>query len=510
MPCIRVISTLTLACSLLLTLVIAAPATTLAADATVTGATCTVDDLRAAINTASDGGTVVFDCDDPVISFALGDVVMIPANAEVTIDGSNNGGPQIILDGNDETRLFEIEAGGTLALHHLTLQNAIVDMATRGGAILNSGTLTISQSTFTANSAGTGGNAISNQGIATVIQSSFISNTTLTTSSSQGGAIYNDLEGTLTIKQSRFESNTAIYGGALYNHGAMTVSQSSFINNRAYIHGGAIDTDGPATTITTSTFSGNTGGPNPGSTLYFHEAQIPREKITSLTWSTIVQPESASITISIREPISLDGVILSGPGPHCEITEDGEIHDSYSLATDSSCGLDGTGSEEKVVAPGLGGITSSTINGVEQSYFPLVEGSMAIDAGPATCDTDAIEGPEADQLGTPRPFNHLCDIGAVEFTFESTLLCANAWNGALRLSDECTRSETMITLPEDGPITLCVNPWNGATRVATSCSRTEQAIIATGEDTISACINTWNHTLRVSPSCTRSEHQAWI
>ena len=123
-----------------------------------------------------------------------------------------------------------------------------------GGAIYNyvNGTVTITDSTFNNNSAGYGG-AIDNWGTATITDSTFSNNT-----ADYGGAIYNG--GTATITDSTFNNNSADYGGAIYNYvdGTVTITDSTLSNNSASNWGGAIFNDVNGTvTITDSTFNNN-------------------------------------------------------------------------------------------------------------------------------------------------------------------------------------------------------------------------------------------------------------
>jgi len=98
-----------------------------------------------------------------------------------------------------------------------------------GGAIDNSGTLTIVDSTFASNNAGSGG-AITNDtgGNLTIDSSTFVSNTTNGT----GGAICNTgSTAGLTITNSTFSSNSAAAGGAIYNQNTLAVRNSTFNGN---------------------------------------------------------------------------------------------------------------------------------------------------------------------------------------------------------------------------------------------------------------------------------------
>jgi predicted outer membrane repeat protein len=69
-----------------------------------------------------------------------------------------------------------------------------------------------------------------------------------------GGAIYN--HGTLTVMDCNFINNTANWGGAICNDGTLTVTDSTFINNTATHDGGAINSVS-VLTVNNSTFINN-------------------------------------------------------------------------------------------------------------------------------------------------------------------------------------------------------------------------------------------------------------
>lgn len=97
--------------------------------------------------------------------------------------------------------------------------------------------MNINNSTFTKNTAASGA-AIYNAKTSIINNSSFINNE----ASSHGGAIFNSqLNNILKISNSTFINNTAPTGGAIrsQNPGNTTVIGSSFINNTAGV-GGAI------------------------------------------------------------------------------------------------------------------------------------------------------------------------------------------------------------------------------------------------------------------------------
>ena len=125
-----------------------------------------------------------------------------------------------------------------------------------GGGIYNGGTLTITNSTISGNTAD-GGGGISNWGTLTLTNSTISGNTASgNTVNDHGGGIFSD--GTLTITNSTISGNTADGGGGIFNQdGTLTVTNSTISGNTAD-DGGGIDNYKGTLTITDSTISGNT------------------------------------------------------------------------------------------------------------------------------------------------------------------------------------------------------------------------------------------------------------
>ncbi len=138
-----------------------------------------------------------------------------------------------------------------------------------GGAIENdhNGTCTVTSSTFTDNIANANNNfsggAIYNHGTVTITGCNFVSNTAI---NNVGGAVYN-YEGTVTVKSSTFKGNTALQGGAIYNDGTVTINGSTFTSNTAYLDGGAIENEGNLT-VKDSNLTDNTAPNNLGGAIY--------------------------------------------------------------------------------------------------------------------------------------------------------------------------------------------------------------------------------------------------
>ncbi len=112
------------------------------------------------------------------------------------------------------------------------------------------GSITVKDSTFTANSAGAGG-AIANDSVATITSNTFTGNKATSDTAGMGGAIYNFyVDGVTTNKvtstSNTYQNNEALSGGAVFNTGnANFVSTNdTFTGNKATSTGGAMRNDG--------------------------------------------------------------------------------------------------------------------------------------------------------------------------------------------------------------------------------------------------------------------------
>jgi len=139
---------------------------------------------------------------------------------------------------------------GALTVTNSALSNNSV--ATTGGGILNYGTLTVTNSTLSANSAiNSGGGIYHNTGTLTVTNSTLSNN-----SATLGGGIFNT--GTLSVASSILTNNSAnSFGGGIYNSNSLTVTDSTLSGNSASSGSGIYNNSGTTTIVTNSTFSGN-------------------------------------------------------------------------------------------------------------------------------------------------------------------------------------------------------------------------------------------------------------
>jgi hypothetical protein len=123
-------------------------------------------------------------------------------------------------------RFFMVAESGTLSLERLTLRGGgSLSGLTGGGAISNSGTLTVTRSTITDNKTSGGGAGIFNRGTATIANSTLAHNDGLF----ESGALTND--GTMVITATTFADNSADGASAILNGGTLTVTNSTFTDN---------------------------------------------------------------------------------------------------------------------------------------------------------------------------------------------------------------------------------------------------------------------------------------
>ena len=169
--------------------------------------------------------------------------------------------------------VFTVNSGETVSLSGITIAGGnatttmgLGDVSGEGGGVYNAGSLTVTDSVFSNNSANigpnNGGGGIYNAGSLIVTDSAFTNNSA---PSGNGGGI--DSFGALTVTDSTFTDNSADggggWGGGIMNAGPMTVTDSIFTGNSASWGGGIFNSDsaayqaGTSSTVNSSTFTSN-------------------------------------------------------------------------------------------------------------------------------------------------------------------------------------------------------------------------------------------------------------
>jgi len=322
--------------------------------------------LREAIQAANPPNAPVDGCkagsatERDAIHFALGRKATIelgstlPAITDASGLNINGQKAKITISGNDAVRVFEVDSGAKLTLARLTVANGFIDG--NGGGIENEGgTLKVTNSTFSGNSADFGG-GIYNIGPLTVTDSTFSGNSAHDFSGAGGGGIYN-AGGPLTVTNSTFSGNsTNLVGGGISNSDTLTVTNSTFSGNSAN-SGGGIHTSG--------TFA----------------------------------------TATLKNTI----VANSPSGGNCSggITDGG-----YNIDDGTTCGFSQANNSLPSTPPLLDPNGLQNNGGPTKTIKPL-KGSPAINAIPEATNGCGIEI-TTDQRGVNRPQGSGCDIGAFE------------------------------------------------------------------------------------------------
>lgn len=182
---------------------------------------------------------------------------------------------RIILDGNNADRVFDIRPGATVTISGVTIQNGNPGSAGGGGVIVSGGAprakLTLLNSVVTNNTAALGGGIYNaGNGATAVVQDTQI---TANIAQTSGGGILNS--GDLTLLNSTLAQNQARSGGGVEHFGfSLKITNSTISGNRASDNGGGLYNRGDALLLNV-TFSGNTAaGPGSGGNIFQDTASL--------------------------------------------------------------------------------------------------------------------------------------------------------------------------------------------------------------------------------------------
>lgn len=323
---------------------------------------CTEQGIRNAI--AAGGGPHTFACGGPTRVTTAADILI---DNDVILDGEG----ELIVDGNDDHRVFELASNTTVELRGMTITRARSNVG--AGILIGAAadvTLTgCSITECTAESGTSAGIRVSDRALLTLVDSTISQNVAFA-----GGGIGIAAGGTANVLRSTISENVAEddVSGAISAGGLLTV--------------------------TNSTLSGNSPG----------AISVGSTSSTTLTNTTIdgVEPESGFPTISISGSGALTMVnsVLSGScGTDVAVSGGNNIE-----SPGDTCGLGGVGDAVGISATQLKLGPLQQNGGPTQTHEPG-SGSIAIDAiDTADCEV------EDDQRGIARPQGSGCDVGAVE------------------------------------------------------------------------------------------------
>jgi hypothetical protein len=291
-----------------------------------------------------------------------------------------------------------------------------------GGGLYTYGTLTVSNSTLSGNSATDNGGGIYNYYGTLTVSNSTLSNNSAT---DDGGGIFNYF-GTLTVSNSTLNGNSASFSGGIDNFvfGKLTVSNSTLTGNSATFGGGGISNDNYSTlTISNSTLSGNSareGGGILNATTTFGTLTVSNSTLTGNS-AQGGSYHGGGLFVAFGSPV-LHNTLIAGNFNGATGTTSDDVYGALNSGGDYNLIGDGTGMTglSNGVNGNLVGSASAPIdpllgplqdNGGPTLTHALLAGSPAIDAG----DPSYTGPPFTDQRGFARVYNGRIDIGAFEF-----------------------------------------------------------------------------------------------
>jgi predicted outer membrane repeat protein len=302
-------------------------------------------------------------------------------------------------------------SGGQITLSKLTF---VGNTATeRGGGMQNyEASVTLTDATFSGNSAPYGGGLVNMESSLTLNKILFEANHT----TGDGGGIFIDSLSSPTLTNVTFNNNNALHGGGLYNASdTLSVSKVLFTDNQATGSGGGLNDDGNGSTLTNVTFSGNVSGDRGGGMITSDGSPV----LTNVTFMENEAVSGGALYIHNKDagnPTLINAIMAYSSGGDCVETNSGSLTaaSGNNLIMDSAhtCGMtDGTNGNIIGPNPNLGPLQD---NGGKTQTHALLTDSLAIDAGNnAAC-------PATDQRGLLRPWDgngsggNACDIGAYE------------------------------------------------------------------------------------------------
>jgi hypothetical protein len=321
-------------------------------------------------------------------------------NITGTVTLTGGGAAGTLVDGGGLDRVFRID-GGVVVMSGLTIRNGNSG-AGPGGGIDNFGSLTLSDSTLSGNSATQGGGLHNELGASLLVRRSLIRNNQAVLNT--GGGVEN--LGVLTLANSTVSANQARNGGGLSSHspGSLTVVNSTISANSATHSAGGVYAVGP-TDFYHTTIAGNLAD-SQGAQAGFGGGIYGSIAGQVHLWNSILAYNYVSSTVNVCQ----------GAG----ITSDDYnfFDDTTGCTIAGSTGHDVSGSA--VLLGELGDYGGST------PTRPLYASSPALDQiPPARCRDQFGAAPVPDQRGVARPVNGLCDMGAFEGALDLPFFFSN-------------------------------------------------------------------------------------
>ena len=336
-------------------------------------------------------------------TLTLGSELLINSNINIIGTGTVN----LIISGNNSSRIFNIAANSVVTISNLTVQQGKANSS--GAGILNAGTLSLMNVVVTDNAAvysGTGsgtasGGGIYNSGTLTLLNSTVKNNSAqiINLGTSSGGGIFNT--GTVTLTNSTVSGNTSsgkpgASGGGISNSGTFNISNS---------------TVGVNTVLTSSAGSGSPTAQGGGiwngapGVLTVRNTTVAFNNVNGQTAAGggIFNTTGGSVTIG--NTIVSDDTTVSGSGTVVADVAGAVISEGRNLISNST-GSTGWISGDKLNQPAL--LTPLGNYGGPTQTFGILPDSQALNAG------NNANAPATDQRGATRIIGGTIDIGSFE------------------------------------------------------------------------------------------------
>ncbi len=258
----------------------------------------------------------------------------------------------VTVSGNNARRVFNIQAGSNVAFQRMTITNGVDP---EGGCLLNSGVLTMVDSTIA--------NGVANGG--------------------RGGAIYSDgATSAVNLRRCTLNGSRALEGGAIFATGALTIENCTLSGNTGTAAGGAIQCFRNPVVIRNSTIAGNSADNGGGG-----------------IWNQFG-------TLSLESSIIANNTAGNGPDIYNQGASLVYVGTNLVQAVASDAASTVTGPAPLTANPVLGTLAD---NGGPTQTMAFPGDSPAINAGVVTAAT-----PFTDQRGFARVLGGGLDLGAVE------------------------------------------------------------------------------------------------
>jgi hypothetical protein len=324
--------------------------------------------LREALRDVCAGGTVNFDLPaDSVIT--LGSELSLTRNVQIA--GPPN---RLTVSGGGAARVFNVNSGASAYVSNL---NVTGGAAPSGGAVQNSGTLTlVGVSLFGNNATGGGGGAVRNDGTLNLVNST-LSGNNAAPAISDGGALLVAAGKTATLLNTTVTDNTAGRdGNGIYNGGTLLLKNSVVARNGS----AGVDLFDAGTTTESNSITSGTPGL---SALAFRGGP---------TKTHVPLPDSAAVNAGT------DATALGGPVDDTQTTVN--VADDAAVPLGLLIRVD---DEQMLVTAKSAGVLTVT-RGANGSKVAAHLGGAAVN-------------PAFDQRGLPRRAGSAPDIGAAESNY---------------------------------------------------------------------------------------------